>query len=269
MCVGDQYSQAIWIIRGLNQIKLNNIADKVWIYDFADDGDRMNEREMNFGIVRSHTNSVPYAAKYAYLALAAFNKLTEDATAAREYYSDDYKYIAKYSSNGRASYLLWTTKPTEQTIEYDFGKNVRFYDLLGNEISENSVMRDGKYILTGEPYWAVTGDAPKYCISDKNKSGLYVVKDEIGTDNAKIPTNGKTFDILVDLSGTNGGERVMIAVAYKDDMLKEIKLYKVKENVSFQIFNDIGFDESDINRIKIMLYEGMSGIKPLCVPLEN
>lgn len=269
LCVGDQYSQAIWIIRGLNQIKLNNITDKVWIYDFADDGDRMNEREMNFGIVRSHTNSVPYAAKYAYLALAAFNKLTEGATAAREYYSDDYKYIAKYSSNGRDSYLLWTTKPTEQTIEYDFGKNVRFYDLLGNEISENSVMRDGKYILTGEPYWAVTGDAPKYCISDKNKSGLYVVKDEIGTDNAKIPTNGKTFDILADLSGTNGGERVMIAVAYKDDMLKEIKLYKVKENVSFQIFNDIGFDESDINRIKIMLYEGMSGIKPLCVPLEN
>ena len=195
--------------------------------------------------------------------------MTENAESASEVYSDDYKYIARYHSNDRDSYLLWTSKTTEQTIDYDFKQDVKFYDLLGNEISKESVMRNGKYILSGEPYWAVEGNAPKYCTSEENKSGLYVIKDGIGMTDAEIPTDGKAFDILVDLSGTGGGDRVLFAAAYKDNMLKEIKPYKVKEGASFQIFRDIGFDESDINRIKIMLCDGMTGIKPLCVPLEN
>lgn len=271
LCVGDEYSQAIWLVRGFNQIKINNFDDMVWFYDFADDGDRINEKEYNFGILHSYTNDVPYAAKYAYLALAAFNRMTENAITAKEVYNTDYSFITRYHSykDDRNSYLLWTSKPTEQTIEYDFGENVRFYDLLGNEISKESVMKGGKYILSGEPYWAVERNAPKYCTSEENKSGLYVIKDGIGMTDAEIPTDGKAFDILADLSGTGRGDRVLFAAAYKDNMLKEIKPYKVKEGASFQIFSNIGFDESDINRIKIMLYDGMTGIKPLCVPLEN
>lgn len=269
LCVGNQYSQASWIIRGLNQIRLNNFDDKVWLYEFADGGDRINERELNFGIVRSHTNSVPYAAKYAYLALAAFNKMTENAESASEVYSDDYKYIARYHSNDRDSYLLWTSKMTEQTIDYDFKQDVKFYDLLGNEISKESVMRNGKYILSGEPYWAVEGDVPTSCEVNSNMPHIFYMKNGIGIDEITDKESTDKCDILADLSGTGGGDRVLFAAAYKDNMLKEIKPYKVKEGASFQIFRDIGFDESDINKIKIMLCDGMTGIKPLCVPLEN
>lgn len=269
LCVGNQYSQASWIIRGLNQIKLNNFDDKVWLYELADGGDRMNERELNFGIVRSHTNSVPYAAKYAYLALAAFNKMTENAESASEVYSDDYKYIAKYHSNNRDSYLLWTSKTTEQTIDYDFKQDVKFYDLLGNEISKESVMRNGKYILSGEPYWAVEGDVPTSCEVNSNMPHIFYMKNGIGIDEITDKESTDKRDILVDLSGTNGSNRILVAAAYKDNRLKEIKMYPVSEDASCQMFNDISFNESDINKMKIMLYDGTKGIKPLCVPLEN
>ena len=269
LCVGNQYSQALWIIRGLNQIRLNNFDDKVWLYEFADGGDRINERELNFGIVRSHTNSVPYAAKYAYLALAAFNKMTENAESASEVYSDDYMYIARYHSNDRDSYLLWTSKTTEQTIDYDFKQDVKFYDLLGNEISKESVMRNGKYILSGEPYWAVEGDAPTSCEVNSNMPHIFYMKNGIGIDEITDKESTDKRDILVDLSGTNGSNRILVAAVYKDNRLKEIKMYPVSEDVSCQMFNDICFNESDINKIKIMLYDGTKGIKPLCVPLEN
>lgn len=269
LCVGNQYSQAAWIIRGLNQIKLNNFGDKVWLYELADGGDRMNERELNFGIVRSHTNSVPYAAKYAYLALAAFNKMTENAESASEVYNDDYKYIAKYHSNDRDSYLLWTSKPTEQTAEYDFGGNVKFYDLLGNEIDKESIMQDGKYKLSGEPYWAVVGDAPISCEANSNAPHIFNMKNGIGIDEITDIKSDNKYNILVDFGNADKSGGILVAAAYKDNRLKEIKMYPVNGDVSCQMIDNISFNESDINKIKIMLCEGMNGIKPLCVPLEN
>ena len=61
----------------------------------------------------------------------------------------------------------------------------------------------------------------------------------------------------------------LIAAAYEDNRLREIKMYDVDENTSCQVFESIAFDDKDINKIKIMLYDGTKGIKPLCVPLEN
>lgn len=268
LCVGDEYSQAIWLVRGFNQIKLNNFDDKVWFYDFADDGDRINEKEYNFGIMHSYTNNVPYSAKYAYLALAAFNKLTEGATSASEVVANDYKYIAKYHSDDRDSYLLWTSKTSEQTIEYDFGGNVKFYDLLGNEIDKESIMQDGRYKISGEPYWAIVGKEPNYCTVDENKSKLYVVKDGIGTENAEMISPNKSFGVLAKLDGTSGIDRVLIAAAYGDNRLKEIKMYDVDENTSCQVFESIAFDDKDINKIKIMLCESVNSMKPLCTHLK-
>ena len=267
LCVGDEYSQAIWLVRGFNQIKLNNFDDMVWFYDFADDGDRINEKEHNFGILHSYTNDVPYSAKYAYLALAAFNKMTEGSESASEVLNTKHSYIARYHSADRDSYLLWTSQTTDQTIEYDFGENVTFYDLIGNEIDKSSVMQDGKYKVSGEPYWAVVGAPIEFCSSDKNKSGLYFVKDGIGTDEDEHNSD-TAFDILVDLSGTLGGDRVLVAASYKDDRLVEIKLYPINDGASFRIFNDIVFSDKT-NKVKFMLCESMSAVKPLCIPLEK
>lgn len=155
----NEYDQAIYLVRGYNQIKLNNFNNKVWFYNFADIGDRTNEKEFSFGMLHSRTNNVPFAAKYAYIALSALNKLTENATSVESVKEDNYKFITKYTSSARETYMLWTTKDTEQRIAYDFGNDVKFYDLLGNEIDQSEVLDENGYILTREPYYAVVGNA--------------------------------------------------------------------------------------------------------------
>lgn len=260
---GNEYDQAIWLIRGLNQIKLNNINNKVWFYDFADDGDRINEKEHCFGVVHSITNEVPYSAKYAYLSLASFNKLTEGAVSAEEVKNNSYKFITKYHSDNRDTYLLWTTKSAEQTISYDFGANVKYYDLLGNEISESEIMTNGKYRLTCEPYYAVTGEQPTVVKADEQTAGLYFAKDGIGVSVSDAKVSDEKFDIFADLSGVQNKAQLFAAAYGKEGRLLEVKVYDVTPDTNCKTFSDISFKEKDIERIKFMLlYEETIG--PLC-----
>lgn len=259
----NEYDQAIWLIRGLNQIKLNNINNKVWFYDFADDGDRINEKEHCFGVVHSITNAVPYSAKYAYLSLAAFNKLTEGAVSVEEVKNDNYKFITKYNSDNRNTYMLWTTKSAEQTISYDFGANVKYYDLLGNEISEAEIMTNGEYRLTCEPYYAVTGEQPNAVKSDEQTAGLYFAKDGIGVSISDAIVSDEKFDIFADLSGVKKEAQLFAAAYGKGERLLEVKVYDVTPDKNCKTFSDISFEEKDIESIKFMMfYKGT--IRPLC-----
>lgn len=162
MCALGQYNQAKFIIRDVNQAKLNNFNNKIYIYDMVDDGDVKTEEQHNYGLVRSETSNVPYAAKYSYLAVANYNRMTAESVSAEEVYNTDYDYIVKYEGSeqsGRDVYMLWTPKTNGAQIDYSFpaGKKVYYYDMLGNRLSESEVKSGGKYILSDEPYYAVSG----------------------------------------------------------------------------------------------------------------
>ena len=231
LSVGNEYDQAIWLIRGFNQIKLNNFDDKVWFYDFADDGDRINEKEFNFGIVHSYTNKIPYSAKPAFIALAAFNKLTEGATSAANVLDDNYKFITKYHSSNHDAYMLWTSADNVQEVTYDFGKNnIKYYDLYGNEIPKDNIYKNGKYQLTGEPYWAVTGDQPE-CFNSEKISKIYFAKDGIGFENNNLFADDENFAIGIDTNNSDKDEDiVLVTAAYKNNMLIKVKAYKVPKD---------------------------------------
>lgn len=265
---GNEYDQAIWLIRGLNQIKLNNINNKVWFYDFADDGDRINEKEHCFGVVHSITNAVPYSAKYAYLSLASFNKLTEGATSVAEVKNDAYRFITKYNSNNRNTYMLWTTKSDEQTISYDFGANVKYYDLLGNEISESEIKTNEGYRLTREPYYAVTGEQPNVVEADKQTAGLYFAKDGIGVSISDAKAMNDKFDIFVNLSGVQKDAQLFAAAYNADGRFLNVTMRDVTSNTNYTTVPGISFAEKDIKKIKFMLLYKNTVI-PLCDSLSH
>lgn len=269
LSVGNEYDQAIWLIRGFNQIKLNNFDDKVWFYDFADDGDRTNEKEFNFGIVHSYTNKIPYSAKPAFIALAAFNKLTEGATSAANVLDDNYKFITKYHSSNHDAYMLWTSADNVQEVTYDFGKNnIKYYDLYGNEIPKDNIYKNGKYQLTGEPYWAVTGDQPE-CFNSEKISKIYFAKDGIGFENNNLFADDENFAIGIDTNNSDKNEDiVLVTAAYKNNMLINVKAYKVPKDKKYETISGISFDGANYDNVKFMLFSDKLKIKPLAKPLE-
>ena len=268
LCVGSEWAQAMWLMRGFNQIKLNSFDDKVWFYDFADDGDRINEKEHNFGILHSYTGKVPYAAKYSYLAISCFNKLTEGAVSAQELAAEDYKFISKYHSENRDVYILWTSKTSAQTLNFDLGADVKYYDMLGNELSEAEVMQDGSYVLTETPFYAVSGEQPSLCGgSADGETGLYFDFGGIGIGGEQSSAvNSTSFAVLADMSGiADGTEYTLYCAAYKDEGLTEIKTVSdVRSSADGALvkFNGLGFETRDIDSIKIILTN--SRIAPLC-----
>ena len=284
--------QAELLIRGFDCIRTMNFDDKVWFYDFINDGLRDNEREENFGVLHNWNSATPYAAKYGYLTMAAYNKLTEGATDAVMY--DDYEkygnneflgrlgsklvFITKYEAPERNVYMLRTTKSTEQYVNPSdiysgFPKNtenLNFYDMLGNKISKESVMSNGKYILTQTPFYVVEGKD----IDMSEPEGIYV---ESGGTNFK---NLKASYINIDelkvnvCFGKDEPDTVkIIAALYLDGRMSDIKVLDKNEasvNGSFYEFSDFGFlNTQKFDTVKIMAVDDFCNLKPILVSFES
>ena len=72
--------QAIHAVDDYLVFLANNTCDRIFWYDFQDDGMDIAEMEDNFGLIRATGASIPGEAKPSYIALAAMNKLLGQAT---------------------------------------------------------------------------------------------------------------------------------------------------------------------------------------------
>ncbi len=287
-----EWLQAENLIRGFDCVKAMNFDDKLWFYDFIDDGKRDNEHEYNFGILHNWNDEVPYAAKYSYLTMAAYNKLTQGATKATMY--DDYEkygnnttvarlgsklaFITKYESPKRNVYMLRTTKSTTQYINpasicESFptnSKNLHFYDMLGNKISVNDVTLLGRYKLTQTPFYVVEGEdidfsdmAEIQIVSD----GAY--KESESAENIEI----SSLKAAVNFSGAEPESYTVIAALYKDDKLVDLKAAdkaSALKNDDFKEFSDFGFSENtDFDKLKIMVISDFESLKPITENFES
>lgn len=180
------YDQALNLVRSkivTDAYNGGNMTDKTWIYDFSDDPKSRNLgiRESSFGIVESHEDENPYAAKPAYVAVANYNSLAADAAKCEKLYDDGThadtvysgkddksgtsgKYIYKYTCPDRDVYVLYHSIGNDpsnvQELEYQRiggGKEVHIYDFWGNEIRESDIYKDGKYQLTKQPFYICVG----------------------------------------------------------------------------------------------------------------
>lgn len=300
VCEDREWLQAIKLIRGFDVIKTADNDNKVWFYDFIDDGVRDNEHEYNFGMLKNWEDDVPYAAKYSYLAAAAYNKLTEGATKAEMF--DDYQkyidnaadgkkystlsFISKYTAPNRNVYLMRTTKSTPQYINprdiySGFPTNtsgLKFYDMLGNQIDSSEVISGGKYKLTTEPYYVVDGEdidlpqnsgAPKiYFVKDDNADKIY---DSISPDEINI----SSFKFMIDFGDTTEPNDYRVIIALYDDnklvqMLCKYKYGGTDIGENRKIFNVNGLEPNGkFDKFKIIAVENMNNIKPVAQAFES
>lgn len=292
--------QAIKLIRGFDVIKTADNDNKVWFYDFIDDGVRDNEHEYKFGMLNCWEDDVPYAAKYSYLAAAAYNKLTEGATKAEMF--DDYQkytdnaadgkkystltFISKYTAPNRRVYMMRTTKSTPQYINprdiySGFPANtsgLKFYDMLGNQIDSSEVISGGKYKLTTEPYYVVDGED----IDPTQKSGvpkIYFIKD---SDTDKVyesispsEINISSFKFMIDFGDKTEPDDYRVIIALYDDNKLVQMLYKYKYGgtdigENRKIFNVNGLKPNGkFDKFKIIAVENMNNIKPVAQAFES
>lgn len=292
--------QALKLIRGFDVIKTADFNNRVWFYDFIDDGVRDNEHEYKFGMLNNWEDDVPYSAKYSYLAASAYNKLTEGATKS-EMFDDYMKYtdnpddgkkystltfISKYTTPNRNVYMLRTTKAAPQYISpweicsgFPTDKNrLKFYDMLGNRIDSSEIISGNKYKVTREPYYVVDGediDLPQNSGTPK----IYFIKD---SDTDKVyesispsEINISSFKFMIDFGDKNEPDDYRVIVAlYNSDRLVQM-LYKYKYNGVSKEGNKKVFSVnglvcgSDYDRIKIMAIENLSNIKPIARAFES
>lgn len=292
--------QALKLIRGFDVIKTADFNNRVWFYDFIDDGVRDNEHEYKFGMLNNWDDTVPYSAKYSYLAAAAYNKLTEGATKS-EMFDDYMKYtdnpddgkkystltfISKYTAPNRNVYMLRTTKAAPQYISpwevcsgFPTDKNrLKFYDMLGNRIDSSEIISGNKYKVTTEPYYAVDGediDLPQNSGTPK----IYFIKD---SDTDKVyesispsEINISSFKFMIDFGNKAEPDdyRVIVALYDSDRLVQMLYKYKyngVSKEGNKKVFSVNGLVcDSDYDRIKIMAIENLSNIKPIARAFES
>lgn len=296
------WQQMLKLIRGFDVIKTADPANKVWFYDFIDDGVRDNEHEYKFGMLNNWDDTVPYSAKYSYLAAAAYNKLTEGATDAEmldDYmkYTDNVEdgqkystltFISKYTTPKRKVYMMRTTKSAPQYINpweicqgKGFSTNInklKFYDMLGNRIDSAQIVSGNKFKVTREPYYVVEGDAtdidgdsdiPKISfIKDNDTENVYetISKDEI---------NISSFKFMIDFEKTTEPSDYKVIIAlYDDDRLVQA-LYKYKysgvtSGDNKKVFSVNGIKpDTKFDKLKIIAVEDTKNIKPIARAFES
>ena len=258
MCTGSDYLQASLLIRGLNQIRQNNFDDKIWIYDLFNDGEQSDEEQHNYGIVNSLKHETPMSAKYSYLAAANYNRLTSSATKINEIKNQNFSYITCYKggADGRDTYILWTAKESSK-LYFNFGSNVRYYDLLGDEISKSEITDGDEFMLTREPFYAVTGGAEDN-IGIKKIALTDGLRDISGTDLKNSDLSNCKIVVVTDNSGTLGNtdETQVIVAAYRDNRLMSAAINSfdaVKNGIEIQ--NDI-----NIENIKAFVWKDLNPV---------
>lgn len=292
--------QALKLIRGFDVIKTADFNNRVWFYDFIDDGVRDNEHEFKFGMLNNWEDDVPYSAKYSYLAASAYNKLTEGATKS-EMFDDYMKYtdnlddgkkystltfISKYTAPNRNVYMLRTTKAAPQYISpWEICKgfptninNLKFYDMLGNRIDSAQIVSGNKYKVTREPYYVVDGediDLPQNSGTPK----IYFIKD---SDTDKVyesispsEINISSFKFMIDFGDKTEPDDYRVIIALYDDNKLVQMLYKYKYGgtdigENRKIFNVNGLEPNGkFDKFKIIAVENMNNIKPVAQAFES
>ena len=215
------YDQALNLVRAkivTDAYSGGNMIDKTWIYDFSDDPESRNLgiRESSFGIVESHEDENPYAAKPAYIAVANYNSLVADATKCEKIdgdniYEENGDYIYKYTCPEREVYALYHSKGDDpsEVLELEFlkigeGKETHIYDFWGNEIQEGDIYKNGKYQLTKQPFYICVGKNVNRSL--KPEKGAGTIENVVLDGFIESKQSGKKVSVIVASDGIDKDE---------------------------------------------------------------
>lgn len=127
----DEATQARMIVRSMALMQASGFVDKVFWYDFKDDGLDRAYNENNFGIVRHQAFN--FAPKPAAAALAVFSRMTAGAKAGGLRSEGD-AFAARYGlSEGRELLVAWS--PRDDIAFAPGGEIESVADMMGNPLA--------------------------------------------------------------------------------------------------------------------------------------
>ena len=139
-------AQARHCVRALVLMQSSGVVEKVFWYDFKDDGTRRDYNEHNFGLIRHQTYNC--APKPGVVAMSVFIRMTGGADFVQLQQHDDV-YTAHYRhGDGREVIVAWTTNNSRQiSISGDIQAAV---DIMGADLPVTDAME-----LTENPVYVV------------------------------------------------------------------------------------------------------------------
>ncbi|GFZ91875.1 hypothetical protein GCM10008018_42740 [Paenibacillus marchantiophytorum] len=144
----DEQTQASYLIRTY-VLALASGVDKIFWYDFMNDGTDKQEPEHNFGLIRNPADEKGgYTPKPGYVSLATMNRLLTNKQF-YEQHSDNG--INRYSFQGQEGpiHVMWTQAKTDVTITTN--QPVSITDMMGQEETLEPLNGKVYVTLTGNP----------------------------------------------------------------------------------------------------------------------
>lgn len=206
----SERDSAAYILRALALNDINDMYERVYIYDIMNTGVNKSSSEDNYGLINTYHNdddnsNTAYSAKQSYLALCQWNKLIGDKKMV-SHSTDDTVYSVSYSSSGGDVTVLWNSANSSVNVDlgtYEFDSAL---DMYGNEID---VTTNSK--IDGAPIFLV-----KYSTSvSVSLNGKKVENLSYEDKNKEITFTSKCRD---------GSNAVFIVARYYDGRLEDIKL---------------------------------------------
>ncbi len=126
----DESAQARHCVRSLALLQSTGLVEKVFWYDFKDDGTRRDYNEHNFGLIRHQSYNC--APKPGMVAMSVFVRMTGGAEF-QKLVATDSVYAAHYRRNdGRELVIAWTTDKAKD-IEVT-GQLEKVVDIMGADV---------------------------------------------------------------------------------------------------------------------------------------
>jgi len=221
----------------LNEANLK--ADRIYIYDFKNDGTDVNEQEHNFGLVEAGMGNagLRYAAKPGYLAMSAYNALMTDAQYVSTLSETDTARVYKFKADDGADlYAAWSCNGSG-SFEIEAEKAI-VYDLYGNATTK-SADANGKITVS-------FGKETVYV----RVGGLMVVN----AAGAEITEMSQlNAGDVISLSGVSSEDGYVLAYGiYKNGILADV----VDAGASYTV-------ASGIDTIKVFVWESLQSLKPV------
>lgn len=151
----DNWTQAEYLVRG-HVILLASGVEKIFWYDFMNDGRSASDSEENFGVIRNSTSRL--GAHVPKPAFAAYGAMTRQLTGAqfieRETVAEQvHSYL--FDRNNERFRVMWSLEPANVTLQA--ASAVTVTDIMGNVTSYEPAGGEVYLTLTGEPVYVSGG----------------------------------------------------------------------------------------------------------------
>ena len=245
----DDYTQdneiaANYLVRMLALNEAQGDAQKVFFYDFKNDGINTSNAEHNFGLIEAGigNDDTPYSAKPGYLAMCNYNSIMSDSEYAETISDTDSARVFKYNtSDGGVVYVGWS-----QNGSGSFSVNeptAKLIDLFGNESSKEAVDGVVSVQLGSEPVYLKVGGFSGATVS---------ITDAEGNELNSLDGLCEGDFILYSSDAQNG---IIICAMYDGDRL--VSCDRFDSNTGF---SEVG---ANIDKIKVFMFNDLESLNPV------